>query len=80
MKNRMDKFIQAKTYIDLESIAASLSSADADEQALFLNTFFDALKVNCEDLYRFNMQLGYILKQSTHNSKLAYEFLGSDND
>ncbi len=76
MKSRLNEFIQSKSYIDMKSLAADLAAGDAEDQAFFFNTFFDALKVNCEDLYRFNMQLEYMLKESKHNAKLAYEYLG----
>ena len=62
MKKRLDKFLQCKSYIDLESIAADLAAADCEDQALFFNVFFEALKVNCEDPYRKGMQLAYLFE------------------
>lgn len=78
MKNRMDKFLHSRSYVDMESVAADLAAADADDQAFFLNVFFRAMKVNCEDLYRFNMQLSYIGEKLNHEARLAHEFLGSE--
>lgn len=63
MKKSIDKFLEVRSIVDIEGMAASLANGDADEQALFLMVFFKALKLNCEDVYRFNIQLTYIRQE-----------------
>jgi hypothetical protein len=60
MKKKIDNFLEVKGMIDIEAIAASLAASSDNEQSEFFNIFFKALKTDCGDEYRYQMQLTFI--------------------
>jgi len=67
--------MKTKFNIDVEEIAESLANTDDLEMGKFFNTFFKALRVNCESPYNFDMQLHAINKNLTKRSLESIEFL-----
>lgn len=63
-----------------KEVAMDLANESDEIQALFFNTFFKALRVNCLDEFRTQMQLCNIDDNLTLESKERIKFLGAGNE
>lgn len=61
--------------IQIEDFAASLASGDAGEQSKFFNIFFKALRINCENNFRYDTQLCSIDEGLSRKTKESLKIL-----
>jgi len=80
MKKKDAGYLEVKGLIDIEAIAASLAASSNEEQGPFLNIFFEALRINCGDEYRYQMQLAFILEKLNKQSVSACLFLSEKSE
>jgi len=64
-----------KFEIDIDDMAAALANSGDEEQALFFNVFFKALRINCETPFRFDTQLCNIDTKLSKQCKTALNFI-----
>lgn len=76
MKKKEIGFLEVKGLIDIEAIAASLAASSDDEQGAFFNVFFEALRLNCGDEYRYQMQKTFISGKLNEKALEGCRFIG----
>lgn len=72
--------IKGKVTLDVHELAAILSNEHDGEQAAFFNTFFKALKVNCESNWNYQMQMTSIFGHLTKQTLEALAFMAGDEE
>jgi len=76
MLKRQEGFVEIRGLVDIEAMAASLAAASDLEQGVFFNVFFEALRLNCGDEYRYQMQKTFIAAKLSPKSVEAFAFIG----
>ncbi len=72
--------ITVKTEINLNDIAAQLASESDEVQAKFLNLFFKALDLACENEYQTQTQLCHIWEKLSDRARGRLNFIVDDEE